>query len=662
MIDSFAFADDIAVGTTSYKNFHSVMTLVDHFTEASGLGVNKDDKTVIVSTKRGALQRSIASSPWPDTTLAESHLYLGILFGANVSLDDIFQRPLERMKVKVSECLNTIRRLPRHKRVLFFNIFIFSKLRYLLDFFPLPFGKSAQSAEAQVRHLARICTIRYNGTAYPYYHLVQPPHRFGPAPAVWDGWALSMANMAAQADLTQFHGATSVPKRPDLENSLHISDLIQLNAMDFVCYDIGASFKPNATFNANKYTDLDFRERSRKMYKRLVATAYREDWQDADLEEKLTKRGSSNPDLAVDYLHAHYASLPTSFSGWLRSTQFDIVFNALSTSHRYAAAAGIRTRADRIAAASNCHFCGEGIDSAHHIFSDCEIVKKARLAYMSTVCLDEPGTTCNEYDLALLAFPPISPKHTQATITFNGAIWSQRCSFFRHLPTALPERDAINRLARVATLDFLTPTNSTRSLYGSAGNRDERQTKAAQDYAARVLADIPPNAWVCYTDGSAIGNPGPAGSGAYISRGDFSAEEHVGIGDSTNNIGELWAMGLGLTTIRSAGSNSNDPIYILSDSHFSIGAVRDFWNLKNSDCLTVARAVRATATSLAPARVFYRWLPAHLGINGNEIADHLANCGSNASARGHHVPLIARIKSFNVNINSNTTCNYNFSH
>ena len=433
LIDAFAFADDLAVGTPSYKHFPAVMRLVDHFTEASGLGVNKNDKTVIVSTTRGALARTIDQSPWPDTTMAESHLYLGILFGSKVTLDDIFQRPLERMKVRVSECLNTVRKLPRHKRVLFFNVFIFSKLRYFLDFFPLPFGQSAHSVEAQVRHLARLCTIRYNGTAYPYYHLVQPPHRFGPAPAVWDGWALSVANMPAQADLTQFHGATSVPKRPDLENSLLISDLIQLNAMDYVCYDIGGSFTPNAAFDADSYTDLDYRKRSRKMYNRLVATAYREDWQDADLEEKLTKRGATDPAAAVDYLHAHYASLPSGHSPWLRSTQFDIVFNALSTSHRYAAAAGIRTSEGRIAAASACHFCGSGIDSAHHFYSECQVVKKARLAYIDTVCQDEPNPPCADYDLALLSFNPISPKHTQATISFNGTVWSQRCSFFQHL-------------------------------------------------------------------------------------------------------------------------------------------------------------------------------------------------------------------------------------
>lgn len=57
---------------------------------------------------------------------------------------------------------------------------------------------------------------------------------------------------------------------------------------------------------------------------------------------------------------------------------------------------------------------------------------------------------------------------------------------------------------------------------------------------------------ICYTDGEARGNPGPAGIGVYITdeAGKVIAQEKQKIGNSTDNFAEYNAVMLGLQTLK----------------------------------------------------------------------------------------------------------------
>lgn len=57
---------------------------------------------------------------------------------------------------------------------------------------------------------------------------------------------------------------------------------------------------------------------------------------------------------------------------------------------------------------------------------------------------------------------------------------------------------------------------------------------------------------ICYTDGGARGNPGPAGVGVYITdeAGKVIAQVKQAIGNSTNNFAEYNAVMLGLQTLK----------------------------------------------------------------------------------------------------------------
>jgi len=57
---------------------------------------------------------------------------------------------------------------------------------------------------------------------------------------------------------------------------------------------------------------------------------------------------------------------------------------------------------------------------------------------------------------------------------------------------------------------------------------------------------------ICYTDGGARGNPGPAGIGVYITdeSGKMLAQAKQAIGNATNNFAEYNAVMLGLQTLK----------------------------------------------------------------------------------------------------------------
>jgi len=127
-------------------------------------------------------------------------------------------------------------------------------------------------------------------------------------------------------------------------------------------------------------------------------------------------------------------------------------------------------------------------------------------------------------------------------------------------------------------------------IFGKAGTRTESQTIAAKRHNNELLQSFPSNCVICYTDGCCQGNPGPAGSGAYIELpGGKSVEAYSSLGTKgTNNIAELTAIQLALNIIEKLKSESpkevkwNDigEIKILTDSEYVIGVLTCGWKAK----------------------------------------------------------------------------------
>ena len=120
------------------------------------------------------------------------------------------------------------------------------------------------------------------------------------------------------------------------------------------------------------------------MYTLLVHANYRDEV-DADLEEKLRRRGLTHCGALVHVLHHNFSLLPSTLPPHYRTVQFDLLMNALMTERRtrhFNKAAPRLATADRIV--HPCYICGKGEDSYVHLFGgECKPVYKARIAFSS---------------------------------------------------------------------------------------------------------------------------------------------------------------------------------------------------------------------------------------------------------------------------------------
>lgn len=141
---------------------------------------------------------------------------------------------------------------------------------------------------------------------------------------------------------------------------------------------------------------------------------------------------------------------------------------------------------------------------------------------------------------------------------------------------------------------------------------------------------------VVYTDGSAIGNPGPGGYGGVIQIDGETVELSQGYRHTTNNRMEM----LAVITVLEALDGQERPIKIFSDSQYTINGIVKGW----------AKGWRAKGWKKGDGKpalnpdlwgrllelvekmdVSFQWVRGHAGDPGNERADVLAN----SAAQGH---------------------------
>lgn len=132
-----------------------------------------------------------------------------------------------------------------------------------------------------------------------------------------------------------------------------------------------------------------------------------------------------------------------------------------------------------------------------------------------------------------------------------------------------------------------------------------------------------------YTDGSALGNPGPGGYGIVLLAGPHRKELSQGYRLTTNNRMELLAVCVALETLRFEGSD----VTVYSDSRYVVDAVMKGWvfgwekkrymNRKNPDLWK--RFLRAYRKH----RVRFVWVKGHATTAENNRCDELAVAAAN---------------------------------
>jgi len=172
-------------------------------------------------------------------------------------------------------------------------------------------------------------------------------------------------------------------------------------------------------------------------------------------------------------------------------------------------------------------------------------------------------------------------------------------------------------------------SSSKGSGFGSAGKRTASQAEAARQSAKQTLESLPEGTHVAFTDGSCLGNPGPAGAGAVVRLSDGSVHEgYRALGVATNNVGELTAIGMALDLLEQAGVTPAEPVALFTDSKYARGVLVEGWKAKaNKELIHEIRVKLVPWQSLD-----LYWVAGHVGIDLNERADELAGRGAAESS------------------------------
>lgn len=166
--------------------------------------------------------------------------------------------------------------------------------------------------------------------------------------------------------------------------------------------------------------------------------------------------------------------------------------------------------------------------------------------------------------------------------------------------------------------------------FGSAGTRTAAQATAAKQSAQQIIAALPEGTHKAFTDGACKGNPGPCGAGAVlVHAGGEVTEDYLALGQGTNNIGELAAIGLALDLLEQAGVDPAEPVVIFTDSKYSDGVLTRGWKAKANRALIGGLKSRLARWP----NLRLQWIAGHVGIAENERADRLAVRGVEESRR-----------------------------
>ena len=228
----------------------------------------------------------------------------------------------------------------------------------------------------------------------------------------------------------------------------------------------------------------------------------------------------------------------------------------------------------------------------------------------------------------ILAKDPTDELHQavhQGLTSLSGHTILTPLHIYKSIIARFPHKEYLNNLEKepVDSLDRLlySSANIEERItgLGSTGSRDKEQAARARSAAEEYINNIPPSAIITYTDGSALGNPGPCGSAAvcYLQgkrSGPVTLAEPVST-RSTSYHAELFAIYLALQYfVESKVYEFSNIAYILSDCQAAITSSCSS-NIHTSHQILIDSIRSSIHTlTLKGMKITFNWIAGHVNL------------------------------------------------
>ena len=391
-----AAADDLAIETDTLVDAIRAFPVIDAFSNASGLGINRD-KTVILSAKDHhagsflpAVQR-LQESSWPLVKFADSHKYLGILFGRAIQVEDIFAAPAQKARERARCFGAALGRMDTQRRILTFNVFITPIFSYVQQFYVMP-----SSVLRDYRSCMHRAISPFAGTGWPYSQLCAPPDMVGFKQPLRDPWVHNVVTILKNYKFDSINLESDLPW--DLDGGLRgrsrgstdwdspvFRDHTELQLMEF----LGADFLDWDGFSPLPLLDavsikrivienllLSYGDERHAAYSRNFGSDHF-----SHLRARCLRFGVSE----INTLLCHFDKLPKKVPAFLVSHYIKLFSGALNYDggrRRKFEPNGSVHMAKCPVNPFPCYLCGQGTivlpgDNERHIFASCVCVKDA---------------------------------------------------------------------------------------------------------------------------------------------------------------------------------------------------------------------------------------------------------------------------------------------
>jgi ribonuclease HI len=658
----YAFADDLAIKVLNLPVLTMCLEVVTLFGRYSGLEVNRAKCAMLCSMAPTAqMRRTYLTLPWK-VPVVSSYIYLGVLIGRKIegnrhylSLRDIYDRPMERLRKRVKTLRPILQRLPLHHRVIGVNTFLLSLFSYIYQFY-LPDAVTCK----EVNRLVGPCVVPFKGRAFrqQILYLGGAQGVIGLRTPLHDLYALALTALSNQFPLHEFDNQVglAIPGF-DYSNgltlkSLRVQDQIRYAATDMV-------FLGFTDHVSGRVATADLKPHSsrvrRVLYRSLIDATWGSVLRDPEEKGNYYLKGSrwGLSTIEVDNMHARMSRYASLIPPHLLAHHTRMYLNALPTSERLSKFTG-----DRYAAIPRtCLLCGSVsstvyLDSIHHLYDGgCTVMVAAHHSWVSI--FTPQFSLCLANSMLGYQVDPVQEWRAKLrvllTLHFNWSSYHTRRRLFNFLETPHTHDKAVRIIVSVVITSWIEMVRRTRGKFISrlgidyqsqkllrplSDSTSRKKRKKPTDPATLLrLSGAPVDALVYYTDGAASPNPGPSGAAACLYINDRpSIDLMAPLGMGTNNIGEFYALGMVFNdaTKRLSITDSSTRlhhVYVATDSELALRVVEGKAHIhdKTSVLHTIAHHVIAS----------YRWIrsrvhlhllkvSSHTGLNGNDRADSVA--------------------------------------